>query len=109
MKRTPYINQETGEYNLKYNMQNLLEDFYIPVRGNDTATKIDNANGLQWDGIQDVEYLRNKYKDHKYYKDTLNFCEKWDQASFDPNYKSLTLKDFEPLVRKIFARKPYEN
>ena len=60
MKRTPYINQETGEYNLKYNMQNLLEDFYIPVRGNDTATKIDNANGLQWDGIQDVEYLRNK-------------------------------------------------
>jgi predicted HD phosphohydrolase len=53
--------------------------------------------------------LRNKYKDHKYYKDTLNFCEKWDQASFDPNYKSLTLKDFEPLVRKIFARKPYEN
>ena len=53
--------------------------------------------------------LRDKYKDHKYYKDTLNFCEKWDQASFDPNYKSLTLKDFEPLVRKIFARKPYEN
>ena len=32
--------------------------------------------------------LRDKYKDHKYYKDTLNFCEKWDQASFDPNYKS---------------------
>jgi len=60
MKRTPYINQETGEYNLKYNMQNLLEDFYIPVRGNDQATKIENANGLQWDGIQDVEYLRNK-------------------------------------------------
>ena len=53
--------------------------------------------------------LRDKYKDHKYYKDTLNFCEKWDQASFDPNYKSLTLKDFEPLVRKIFARKPYKN
>ena len=60
MKRTPYINQETGEYNLKYNMQNLLEDFYIPIRGNDQATKIENANGLQWDGIQDVEYLRNK-------------------------------------------------
>jgi hypothetical protein len=41
-------------------MQNLLEDFYIPVRGNDTATKIDTANGLQWDGIEDVEYLRDK-------------------------------------------------
>jgi hypothetical protein len=38
----------------------LLEDYYIPVRGNDTSTKIDTANGLQWDGIQDVEYLRDK-------------------------------------------------
>jgi hypothetical protein len=60
MKRTPYIDQQTGDYNLKYNMQNLLEDFYIPVRGNDQATKIDNLAGLQWDGIQDVEYLRDK-------------------------------------------------
>jgi|TARA_B110000003_G_scaffold270821_1_gene303924 predicted HD phosphohydrolase len=53
--------------------------------------------------------IRDKYKDHKYYKDTLNFCEKWDQASFDPEYKSLTLKEFEPMVRKIFSRKPYKN
>ena len=53
--------------------------------------------------------LRDKYKDHKYYRDTLNFCEKWDQASFDPNYESLTLKDFEPLIKKIFSRKPYNN
>ena len=60
MKRTPYIDQQTGDYNLKYNMQNLLEDFYIPVRGNDQATKIDTLGGLQYDGIQDVEYLRDK-------------------------------------------------
>ena len=60
LKRTPFVDQDTGEYNLKYNMQNILEDFYIPVRGNDQATKIENLNGLQWDGIQDVEYLRDK-------------------------------------------------
>ena len=60
MKRTPYIDQNTGDYNLKYNMQNLLEDFYIPVRGNDQATAIDTIGGLQYDGIQDVEYLRDK-------------------------------------------------
>jgi hypothetical protein len=60
MKRTPLMDQKTGEYNLKYNMQNLLEDFYIPVRGNDQATRIDNTKGLDYDGIQDVEYLRNK-------------------------------------------------
>lgn len=60
LKRTPYLDQQTGEYNLKYNLQNILEDYYIPVRGNDSSTKIDTLNGLQWDGIQDVEYLRNK-------------------------------------------------
>ena len=60
MKRTPMIDEKTGEYNLKYNMQNMLEDFYIPVRGNDNTTKIDTSPGLQYDGIQDVEYLRGK-------------------------------------------------
>ena len=60
MKRTPHMDEKTGEYNLKYNVQNMLEDFYIPVRGNDSATKIETTPGLQYDGIQDVEYLRDK-------------------------------------------------
>jgi len=60
LKRTPYVDPKTGQYNLKYNMQNMLEDFYIPVRGNDAATKIDTTPGLQYDGITDVEYLRDK-------------------------------------------------
>ena len=50
---------------------------------------------------------REKYKGHKYYEDTIKFCENWDQKSFDPNFKSLTLKEFEPLVKRIFSRKPY--
>ena len=52
---------------------------------------------------------RDKYKGHKYYKDTLDFCENWDQKSFDHNYKSLSLKDFEPFVKKVFSRNPYTN
>jgi hypothetical protein len=60
MKKTPYIDQQTGEYNLKYNMQNMLEDFYIPVRGNDNATKIETTKGLEYNGIEDVNYLRDK-------------------------------------------------
>ena len=60
MKRTPYMDQKTGDYNLKYNMQNMMEDFYIPVRGNDTTTRIDTTKGLDYDGINDVEYLREK-------------------------------------------------
>ena len=60
MKRTPLIDENTGEYNLKYNMQNLMEDFYIPVRGNDQATKIDTTKGLDYAAIEDVQYLRDK-------------------------------------------------
>ncbi len=52
---------------------------------------------------------RDKYKGHKYYQDTINFCENWDQKSFDPNFKSLSLQEFEPFVKKIFSRKPYSN
>jgi predicted HD phosphohydrolase len=50
---------------------------------------------------------RDKYKGHKYYQDTVNFCENWDQKSFDPNFRSMSLKEFEPFVKKIFSRKPY--
>ena len=46
-------------------------------------------------------------KDISIIMDTINFCENWDQKSFDPNFKSLTLNDFEPYVKKIFSRKPY--
>jgi hypothetical protein len=60
MKKTPYIDQKTGDYNLKFNIQNMTEDFYIPVRGNDTSTKIDTTKGLDYDGTQDIEYLKAK-------------------------------------------------
>ena len=61
MKKTPYIDPQSGEYNLKYNMQNMLEDFYIPVRGNDQTTKIETTKGLEYNGIEDVAYLRENY------------------------------------------------
>jgi hypothetical protein len=60
MKKTPYIDPQTGQYNLKYNIQNMLEDFFIPVRGNDQSTRIDTAKGLDYNGIEDVDYLRDK-------------------------------------------------
>jgi hypothetical protein len=60
MKKTPYIDHQTGQYNLKYNMQNLLEDYFIPVRGNDQSTRIETVPGLNYTGIEDVAYLRDK-------------------------------------------------
>ena len=52
---------------------------------------------------------RDKYKNHEYYQATVDFCEKYDQNSFDPNYKSLPLEFFKPMVEKIFSRKPYSS
>jgi hypothetical protein len=60
MKKTPYVDQNTGDYNLKFNIQNMTEDFYIPVRGNDSSTKIETTKGLDYDGTTDIEYLKNR-------------------------------------------------
>ena len=60
MKKVPFLDRNTGEYNLKYNMQNLTEDFYLPVRGGDSGTQIDNLSGLEYSSIDDIDYLKNK-------------------------------------------------
>ena len=54
MKKTPFVDKNTGDYNLKYNIQNLTEDFFLPVRGSDSGTSIDNflhivIHFLWWD------------------------------------------------------------
>jgi len=60
MKKVPFVDRNTGDYNLKYNMQNLTEDFYLPVRGGDSGTQIDNLAGLEYSSIDDIDYLKNK-------------------------------------------------
>jgi len=61
MKKTPVIDQNTGDYNLKYNVESVTEDFFLPVRGGDSGTQIDTLQGLSNnDQIDDIEYLRNK-------------------------------------------------
>jgi predicted HD phosphohydrolase len=51
---------------------------------------------------------RERFRDHPWYQACLDFCAKWDQCSFDPVYPSEPLAAFEPLVRRIFARKAWE-
>jgi hypothetical protein len=60
MKKTPFVDKKTGDYNLKYNMQNLTEDFFLPVRGGDSGTSIDSLGGLEYSSIEDIDYLKNK-------------------------------------------------
>tara|TARA_B100000287_G_scaffold422419_1_gene464359 strand:- start:2226 stop:4121 length:1896 start_codon:yes stop_codon:yes gene_type:complete len=59
MKKTPHIDKN-GQYNLKFNIQNMMEDFYLPVRGGDSATRIETTKGLEYDGTNDVGYLQAK-------------------------------------------------
>lgn len=59
MKKTPYMGQD-GQYNLRFNLQNMMEDFYLPVRGGDQSTRIETTKGLEYDGTTDVVYLRDK-------------------------------------------------
>ena len=60
MKKVPYIDETTGDYNLKFNMQNMMEDYYLPVRGGQSGTEIDSLSGMEFGGIDDIEYLRNR-------------------------------------------------
>jgi len=60
MKKTPFVDKNTGDYNLKYNIQNLTEDFFLPVRGSDSGTTIDNLQGLEYAAIEDIDYLKHK-------------------------------------------------
>jgi len=59
-KKVPFLDQATGEYNLKYNIQNLIEDYYMPVRGSDNGTSIDTLKGLEYNMIEDINYLKGK-------------------------------------------------
>lgn len=59
-KKVPFLDPQTGEYNLKYNIQNLIEDYYMPVRGSDNGTNIDTLKGLEYNMIDDINYLKGK-------------------------------------------------
>ena len=50
---------------------------------------------------------RDQFKDHPVFDNCAEFCERWDQASFDPDYPTETLDIFEPMVREVFGRKAY--
>jgi predicted HD phosphohydrolase len=53
-------------------------------------------------------HRREKYREHIYFQDCSDFCELWDQKSFDPNYETESVDFFAPMVKEVFARKPYD-
>ena len=62
--------------------------------------------GQYYDGYD--QNKRDRHRGHPYFSDCAEFCERWDQASFDPSYHALPLEFFEPLVFNLFARRPHD-
>jgi hypothetical protein len=61
MKRNQIVDADTGRVDLRYNPFSIEEDYYIPVRGNQSGTKIDSVSGGSYTGdIDDIKYLRDK-------------------------------------------------
>lgn len=52
---------------------------------------------------------RERFRDHPSYQAAVDFCEYWDQASFDPDYDTLPLSHFRPLVETVFSRRPWQD
>jgi predicted HD phosphohydrolase len=51
---------------------------------------------------------RERYQDHPWYQSCVDFCERYDQASFDPDYPTPPLSHFEPMLRRVFSRRPFD-
>jgi len=102
MKKTPYIDPQTGDYNLKFNMQNMTEDFFIPIRGNDQTTRIDTAKGLEYTGMDDVLYLQNKMLAAlKVPKAFLNYSDELNGKCLHPDTKIPLLTGEEKTIKEI--------
>lgn len=54
------------------------------------------------------QHARDAYRDHPWFDSCATFCERWDQASFDPDYPSKPLEHFEPMLREVFSRRPFD-
>jgi hypothetical protein len=96
-KKTPFVDERTGDYNLKYNIQNLMEDYYMPVRGNDSGTNIDTLKGMEYTMIEDIDYLKNKLMA------SLKMPKAWLGYSEDTNGKA-TLAALDSRFAKTIER-----
>ena len=55
------------------------------------------------------QHKRERHRGHVFFEDCADFCERWDQASFDPDYETLPLTFFTPFIDEVFARPPYDD
>lgn len=103
---------DLGDELAPYNHSQLAASIIRPyVRGE--VTWVVHHHGL----FQKVYYAhhfggdpheRDRYRDHPWYQSCVDFCERYDQAAFDPDYLTPSLEHFEPMLRRVFARTPFD-
>ena len=81
----------------------MREEVTWVVEHHGTFQMVYYAHHYDWD-----RELRQKYADSPYYQSCVDFCERWDQSSFDPDYPMDPLESFADAVREVFARKAYD-
>ena len=59
-----------------------------------------------WHHLGGDRDARERHRGHPQFEACAAFCERWDQTSFDPDYDTLPLEEFEPMARRLFARTP---
>lgn len=110
MKRTPYFDETTNQYNLRFNIENHIEDWFMPVRGSDTGTTVETLPGLENQGsIEDIEYLKNKL--HAALKIPKSFLQSDDVG--ETAKSSLSTQDVRfartiERIQKIFVSELYK-
>jgi predicted HD phosphohydrolase len=61
-----------------------------------------------WHHLGGDRDARDKYRSHPLFERTAMFCERWDQNCFDPAYDTMPIEAFEPMLRRLFARQPWQ-
>lgn len=62
-----------------------------------------------WHHIGKNQNAREQYRDSPYFDQCVEFCEKYDQVSFDPDYDTMPIESFIPIVRRVLSRTPFEH
>jgi len=109
MKKVPYIDESTGEINMKFNLMSMMEDVFLAVRGDKSGTTVDTLPGLEWNTTEDLEYLRSRMiAALKIPKAFLGYEEGVEGKCLAPNTE-ISLLNGEILTIKEIADKFTEN
>jgi predicted HD phosphohydrolase len=102
---------DVGDTHAPHNHGQIVADILKPYVSEENCWVLAHHPVFQgyyfWHHLDKDRNARDQFAGHAYYDACVRFCERWDQTSFDPDYDTLPIETFEPMVRRIFAREPW--